>query len=100
MAEPLFWRVLEHLQESFPRFRAGHTRGLAWRFRRTIHVVDATVIQLLATCLAWGLEVHVFAVAFVMFVVVQVCAPSRPAPNATASAANAANRTAVRARIS
>lgn len=54
MAEQLFWRVLEHLQASFPRFGQGSSRGLAWRFRRTIHVVDATVIQLLASCLDWA----------------------------------------------
>ena len=54
MAEQLFWRVLGHLQASFPRFAQGTTRGLAWRFRRTIHVVDATVIQLLASCLDWA----------------------------------------------
>jgi hypothetical protein len=58
MAEALFWQVLEHLQASFPRFRGGQTRGLAWRFRRTIHVVDATVIQLLATCLDWAEHNH------------------------------------------
>ena len=51
LAEQLFWRVLEHLQTRFPRFRQGAARGLAWRFRRTIHVVDATVIQLVAGCL-------------------------------------------------
>lgn len=54
MAEQLFWRVLAHLQGRFPRFAQGSTRGLAWRFRRTIHVVDATVIQLLASCLDWA----------------------------------------------
>ncbi len=54
MAERLFWAVLEHLQARFPRFGQGATRGLAWRFRRTIHVVDATVIQLLASCLDWA----------------------------------------------
>ena len=54
LAEQLFWRVLEHLQTSFPRFRQGAARGLAWRFRRTIHVVDATVIQLVAGCLDWA----------------------------------------------
>jgi len=54
MAEQLFWRVLEHLQTSFPPFRQGTTRGLAWRFRRTIHVVDATVIQLVTSCLDWA----------------------------------------------
>jgi hypothetical protein len=58
MAEALFWRVLEHLQASFPRFRDGRARGLAWRFRRSIHVVDATVIQLLATCLDWAEHNH------------------------------------------
>lgn len=54
MAQALFWATLEHLQASFPRFRQGATRGLAWRFRRTIHVVDATVIQLVASCLDWA----------------------------------------------
>lgn len=58
MAEQLFWQVLEHLQASFPRFRDGQARGLAWRFRRTIHVIDATVIQLLATCLDWAEHNH------------------------------------------
>lgn len=58
LAEQLFWGVLAHLQASFPRFRAGSSRGLAWRFRRTIHVVDATVIQLLATCLDWAEHNH------------------------------------------
>ncbi|HLP07244.1 MAG TPA: IS4 family transposase [Opitutaceae bacterium] len=54
MAEQLFWQTLAHLQAQFPRFGQGSVRGLAWRFRRTIHVVDATVIQLLASCLDWA----------------------------------------------
>jgi hypothetical protein len=54
VAEQLFWEVLAHLQTSHPSFHQGATRGLAWRFRRTIHVVDATVIQLLASCLDWA----------------------------------------------
>lgn len=58
MAEQLFWRVLEHLQASCPGFRRGATRGLAWRFRRAIHVVDATVIQLVASCLDWAEHNH------------------------------------------
>lgn len=58
MAEQLFWRVLAHLQGSFPRFGRGSVRGLAWRFRRTIHVVDATVIQLVASCLDWAEHNH------------------------------------------
>lgn len=54
MAEALFWQVLAHLQDSFPAFRRGTVRGLAWRFRRSIHVVDATVIQLVTSCLDWA----------------------------------------------
>ena len=54
MAEALFWETLKHLEQSFPRFGQGRTQGLAWRFRRTIHVVDATVIQLVASCLDWA----------------------------------------------
>ena len=52
MAQALFWQVLEHLQAQHPSFGRGQSRGLAWRFRRTIHVLDATVIQLLASCLS------------------------------------------------
>lgn len=58
MAEALFWRVLTHLQSSFPRFAHGNVRGLAWRFRRSIHVVDATVVQLVASCLSWAEHNH------------------------------------------
>lgn len=58
MAERLFWEVLQHLQSSFPAFSRGPTRGLAWRFRRTIHVLDATVVQLVASCLSWAEHNH------------------------------------------
>lgn len=54
MAQRLFWAVLENLQAKFPRFGSGSTRGMAWRFRRTIHVVDSTVIQLVASCVDWA----------------------------------------------
>jgi len=54
MAEALFWRVLGHLQDTFPGFGQGTTRGLAWRFRRSIHVVDSTVIQLVSACVDWA----------------------------------------------
>ena len=54
LAEQVFWQVLAHLQQRFPGFQTGATRGLAARFRRSIHVVDATVIQLVASCLDWA----------------------------------------------
>lgn len=54
MAEHLFWRVLEHLQSLRPDFGGGKRRGLARRFKRVIHVVDSTTIQLVASCLDWA----------------------------------------------
>ena len=53
MAEKLFWSVLHHLQAIQPRFGSGR-RGLAHRFRRVIHVVDSTTIQLIASCMDWA----------------------------------------------
>jgi hypothetical protein len=55
MAEKLFWAVLEHLQHLSPGFAQGQRgRGLARRFRRVIHVVDSTTIQLVASCMDWA----------------------------------------------
>jgi len=50
MAEQLFWRVLEHLQEQTPGFAAGQKRGPAFRFKMPIHVIDSTTLELVATC--------------------------------------------------
>jgi IS4 transposase len=55
MAEKLFWEVLRELGERSPEFvsaRAG--KKFARRFKRTIHVVDSTTIQLIASCLDWA----------------------------------------------
>jgi hypothetical protein len=55
MAEKLFWAVLEHLQSLQPGFARGQRgKGLARRFRRVIHVVDSTTIQLVASCMDWA----------------------------------------------
>ena len=55
MAEKLFWSVLDHLKQLHPRF-AGSKAGkrLMHRFNRTIHVVDSTTIQLVASALDWA----------------------------------------------
>src|SRR5690606_5348311 len=58
MAEQLFWGVLDHLQSTFPGFSRGSARGMAWRFKRTIHVVDGTVIPLLCSSLGWAEHNH------------------------------------------
>lgn len=54
MAEKLFWSVLEHLQTLKPGFARGARFRLARRFKRVIHVVDSTTIELVASCLDWA----------------------------------------------
>jgi hypothetical protein len=54
MAEQLFWRVLGQLGEQSPGFAAGRSRGPAFRFKMPIHVVDTTVIELVANCMDWA----------------------------------------------
>ena len=47
MAEQLFWAVLDHLQTLQPAFGGNRRPKFAFRFKRLIHVVDATTIQLI-----------------------------------------------------
>jgi hypothetical protein len=54
LAEKLFWSELEYLQSLKPGFAQGARFQLARRFKRVIHVVDATVIELVASCLDWA----------------------------------------------
>lgn len=55
LAEQVFWKTLEHLQSVSPAFGAGRGgKRLMHRFKTAIHVVDATTIQLVASCLDWA----------------------------------------------
>jgi hypothetical protein len=54
MAEQLFWSVLEHLKAQSPGFATGTRRGPAFRFKMPIHIIDATVLQLVAQSLDWA----------------------------------------------
>lgn len=54
MAEQLFWSVLDHLDQQSPAFIAGRKRGRAFRFKMPIHVVDTTVIELVANNMDWA----------------------------------------------
>jgi hypothetical protein len=54
MAETLFWTMHEHLQQLHPGFGTGHRPKFAFRFKRLIHVVDSTTIQLVARCMDWA----------------------------------------------
>jgi hypothetical protein len=52
MAEQLLWEQLHHLQTLTPAFAAGRPR--LPRFKRRLHVVDSTVITLVANCMSWA----------------------------------------------
>jgi len=55
MAEKLFWAVFEHLGKLSPPFISGRSgKRFARRFKRAIHVVDSTTIQLIASCMDWA----------------------------------------------
>src|SRR3989441_9175807 len=54
MAEKLFWRVKDHLGQQSPGFIAGQRRSAAFRFKMPIHVVDTTVLELVANCMDWA----------------------------------------------
>jgi hypothetical protein len=55
LAERLFWSTLEHVQQLSPGF--GSTRRqkrFHFRFKRVIHLVDSTTIQLVTNCMDWA----------------------------------------------
>ena len=55
MAQKLFWGVFEHLGNLSPGFVSGKAgKRLARKFKRTIHLVDSTTIQLIASCMDWA----------------------------------------------
>jgi len=55
LAEQLFWTVLAHLGSLSPQFVSGRAgKRFVRKFKRTIHVVDSTTIQLIASCLDWA----------------------------------------------
>lgn len=55
MAQKLFWSVLTHLQSMAPGFAHGRRgKGVTRRFRKTIHIVDSTTIELVASCMDWA----------------------------------------------
>src|SRR5512133_465952 len=52
MAEQLLWAQLDHLPALSPGFSTGRRR--LPRFKRRLHVVDSTVILLVANCMSWA----------------------------------------------
>jgi hypothetical protein len=54
MAERLFWKMFDHLGSLSPGFAGGRRRAPLHRFKRAVHIIDSTVIQLVANCLDWA----------------------------------------------
>jgi hypothetical protein len=55
MAEALYWETMAHLMRQTPDFAKGKVRrGFLRRFRKTIHALDSTTIQLVANCMDWA----------------------------------------------
>jgi len=55
MAEALYWAMMDHLMEQTPSFTKGKVRrGFLRRFRKAIHAIDSTTIQLVANCMDWA----------------------------------------------
>jgi len=55
MAEALYWAMMEHLMTVSPGFGNRKVRrGYLRRFRKIIHAMDSTTIQLVANCMDWA----------------------------------------------
>ncbi len=54
IAEDLFWKTLEHLQQRSPGFGRRRFPGKLKKFKRTISLLDSTVIELVANCMDWA----------------------------------------------
>lgn len=54
-AEKLFWQVYQQCHQQYPGFGGGHLKGrFLRRFRASIHLLDSSVIELVASCLPWA----------------------------------------------
>lgn len=54
IAEDLFWKTLEHLRQQSPGFGRRRFPGKLAKLRRSIHLLDSTVIELVANCMDWA----------------------------------------------
>ena len=55
LPEQLFWAMMDHLPRQSPGFLRGQRgKGMTRRLNRTIHLVDSTTLELIATCMPWA----------------------------------------------
>jgi len=53
MAEKLFWRTLEHLRDQCRSFMSSPARRRLRRFKVPIHIVDSTILRIVASAVDW-----------------------------------------------
>ncbi len=54
IAEGVFWGTLDHLRNLSPGFGRRRFPGKLKKLKRTIHLIDSTVIELAANCVDWA----------------------------------------------
>ena len=54
LAERLFWEVTDHLKTTYPQHAHGKLPKELFRFKRQIHIIDSTTIELVANCMDWA----------------------------------------------
>ncbi len=54
MVERLFWETLTHLTGQCPKFGGRTFKGMPRRFKRAVHAVDSSTIQLAVNCIDWA----------------------------------------------
>jgi hypothetical protein len=56
--EEVFWKTLEHLSRAAPGFSGKHPgkrrRNPVHRFKKAIHAIDSTTMELVANCMDWA----------------------------------------------
>ena len=57
LIKKLFWKTVEHYQQTYPKFFSQGGRSyfrLPRRFKRAIRAIDSTTIELIAKCMDWA----------------------------------------------
>jgi hypothetical protein len=51
LGERLFWEAIEHLKHTLAQYAHGKLPKALLRFKRKIHIIDSTTIELRANCI-------------------------------------------------
>lgn len=53
MAKDLFWAMMKHLKSQWPQFGKRYP-GLSGKFKKAVHAMDSSTIELVADCISWA----------------------------------------------